>query len=118
MRRFDFFIAVILLLQTGFAAACHNVGDVHVICHDDGIKTVYVERSDKSGSESHQAQLDSGDDAMLCCNAVMAGETPSAYGLPLNINRPHKARPSPPALTQSLRVATPPTRGPPVFSAL
>lgn len=110
MRRFNFFIAVFFLLQTGFAAACHNVGDVHVICHNDGIKTVYVEHN--------QAQLESGDNTKGCCSAVMAGETPSPHGLPLYINQPHKARPSPTTLTQSLRVAIPPTRGPPVFSAL
>ena len=118
MRRFNLLIAVVLLLQTGFAAACHNVGDVHVICHDDGVKTVYVERSGKSDGESNQAQLESGSDTMVCCSAVMAGQAPTLSGLPLFINPPHKAQRTKTSLTPSLRVATPPTRGPPVFSAL
>ena len=114
MRQLDFFIAVFLLLQTGFAAACHNVGDFHVICHDDGIKTVYVERH----GSSDRAQLNSDEDTMLCCSAIMAGESPTPDGLPLYTEQLPQERLTKTTPTRALRVATPPTRGPPVFSAL
>lgn len=122
MRRFDLLIAVFLLLQTGFAAACHRVGDVHVICHRDGIKTVYVENyieGDRADGMAGDGQaVTSRRDTMMCCAALVLGEKSAAALhlmpralLPVAYPKQH-------APLRSTHPLPPSNRGPPAFSAL
>ena len=43
MRLFHLFIAALMLASTASAAACHGVGDVHVICKNGTMAPLYVE---------------------------------------------------------------------------
>lgn len=109
MRASHFIFAFLLLVQTGVAAACHSVGDVHVICHSDGIETVYVET--KTQTESQRGEKD-------CCPTFSARPDDGE-----NINA--MPRSTAPAAAAAYRhpnasnlVFLPPSRGPPASSAL
>ena len=114
MRILPIWLSFFMLLQTGFAAACHNVGDVHVICHDDGIETVYVETYDETGRSGRKADSDT----LMCCSALVLAEAqaaPASHRVFQTI--PDFQKPAPKPLRAHHDV-TPPSRGPPVFSAL
>lgn len=115
MRMLHSVLAFFLLLQSGFAAACHSVGDVHVICHDDGIKLVYSETQSPIRAQNPIAAQNM--DAP-CCSALSLADaaTPPliAPGIAvLPAAQKHTATPSP-----RETAFTPPKRGPPSLSAL
>ena len=110
MRILPLWLSFFVLLQSGMAAACHSVGDVHVICHDNGIETVYVETEP-------QAQKPGGD-GMVCCSALALADTHHAPTLqPLLATRP-TAQQAARVLLLQRSLLPPPNRGPPAFSAL
>ncbi len=110
MRMLNSVLAFFLLLQTGFAAACHSVGDVHVICHDDGIKLVYSETQSPTAAAQNIETP--------CCSALSLADATTvpliAPGIAvLPAAQKHTAIPSP-----RETAFTPPKRGPPSLSAL
>lgn len=110
MRMLPLWLSFFVLLQSGFAAACHNVGDVHIICHDDGIKTVYVE------TDTQAQKL--GGDGMVCCSALALADTHHAPILqPLLTTRPAVQLATGAPVVQR-RPLPPPNKGPPALSAL
>lgn len=104
MRAFHFIFAILLLLQTGFAAACHGVGDVHVICHSDGIETVYVET--ETQAEAQRVEKD-------CCPSFSLRHSDINNGVvaPGDLARPIAARHQRHAAC--VFAYLPPSRGPP-----
>lgn len=101
------------MLQTGLAAACHQVGDVHVICHEGGLKLVYTQNDTMRGISGH------GDmDDMPCCEAPTLTDSHRPPPIILDatvLPRPHEIHIAP---VLRITTPTPPKRGPPSVSLL
>ena len=109
MRALTLFFAALLLVQTGFAAACHNVGDVHVICHNDGIETVYVETGTLADKQIADKE---------CCTALSFFDETPAHFTPAPTRLIKAAKPPHTDFIAAHQTPTPPNRGPPASAAL